>query len=317
MQTAIISVIVPVYNSERYLSNCLDSILAQVYKNFEIVLVNDGSTDKSGDICEFYSEKDRRIKYLKKNNGGVSSARNLGIKKAEGKYLTFIDADDWVEENFLGELYNTIKNNAQISICEIFHEKKDSVTLSNNAAIEEGLLSYLKYQIVKGFTSVCNMMFERKFIETCKLEFEPIRFSEDFIFSIKALCMAECIKYINKPLYHYNRVNETSAMHSYNREMYKDLLYCDLNVISFLKKQGLFTELKQEIYWRVLRNKKELILSIDKHNEFRSLISESNKYICSCPLINIKLKIMMWLLVHHFGFIVNVFVYVRNLFGKK
>ena len=82
MQTAIISVIVPVYNSERYLSNCLDSILAQVYKNFEIVLVNDGSTDKSGDICEFYSEKDRRIKYLKKNNGGVSSARNLGISSA-------------------------------------------------------------------------------------------------------------------------------------------------------------------------------------------------------------------------------------------
>ena len=95
-----ISVIVPVYNVERYLTRCIDSILAQTYQNFELILVDDGSTDGSGTLCDSYMKKDSRIKVIHKKNGGLSDARNSGIDAAEGEFLSFIDSDDWVRPDF-------------------------------------------------------------------------------------------------------------------------------------------------------------------------------------------------------------------------
>ena len=92
-----ISIIVPIYNMEQYLERCVDSILSQTYKNFEVILVNDGSTDNSGNICDDYAKKDQRIKVIHKKNGGISSARNAGIKLSKGQWLLFIDRDDCVK----------------------------------------------------------------------------------------------------------------------------------------------------------------------------------------------------------------------------
>lgn len=96
-----ISIIVPVYNTEKYLRRCIDSVLAQTYKDFELLLIDDGSTDTSGAICDEYAEKDGRIRVFHKENGGVSSARNLGLDNAKGEWITFVDSDDYIEENFL------------------------------------------------------------------------------------------------------------------------------------------------------------------------------------------------------------------------
>lgn len=96
-----ISIIVPVYNIEKYLQRCIESILAQKFVDFELLLIDDGSKDKSGDICDNFALKDKRIKVFHKENGGVSSARNLGIAKAQGEWITFIDSDDWVSEDYL------------------------------------------------------------------------------------------------------------------------------------------------------------------------------------------------------------------------
>lgn len=101
----VITVIVPVYNSERYLSKCIESILAQTYPDFELILINDGSSDASLDICSEHAKKDSRIIIIDKANGGVSSARNEGIRNASGEWITFIDSDDWVDANYLEELY--------------------------------------------------------------------------------------------------------------------------------------------------------------------------------------------------------------------
>lgn len=101
----LISVIVPVYNVERYLPKCLDSIISQTYKNLEIILINDGSTDNSGKICDEYLELDNRIIVIHKGNNGVSSARNYGLDVAKGKYVIFIDSDDWIEKNYVSSLY--------------------------------------------------------------------------------------------------------------------------------------------------------------------------------------------------------------------
>ena len=107
----LISIIVPIYNTDCYLRQCLDSIINQSYKNFEVLLINDGSVDDSVMICKEFAEKDSRICYFEKENGGVSSARNLGLKNVKGNYITFVDSDDWVEENYLEVLYNALKEN--------------------------------------------------------------------------------------------------------------------------------------------------------------------------------------------------------------
>ena len=108
---AIISIIVPVYNAEKYLSRCIDSILRQTFADFELILVNDGSSDKSKEICEKYLESDPRIKLINQENSGVSAARNTGLDNASGEYIGFVDSDDFIEKNMYEELYNILKKN--------------------------------------------------------------------------------------------------------------------------------------------------------------------------------------------------------------
>ncbi len=121
-----ISIIVPVYNVEKYLEKCVDSILKQTFTDFELILVDDGSPDNSGAICDQYAEKDARVKVIHKENGGLSSARNAGIDVARGKYLGFIDSDDYIAEDMYALLYNNIvKEEADMSICGIYDVYKD------------------------------------------------------------------------------------------------------------------------------------------------------------------------------------------------
>ena len=109
MENELISIIVPIYNVENYLRMCLDSIQNQTYQNFECLLINDGSPDNSAEICREYVAKDARFRYFEKENGGLSSARNYGIERAEGSFITFVDSDDWLEANSL-EILSDKKN---------------------------------------------------------------------------------------------------------------------------------------------------------------------------------------------------------------
>lgn len=104
----LVSVIVPVYNVEKYLKKCVDSILSQSYQNIEVILINDGSLDGSGEICEAYAKKDERIKYITQNNSGLGKTRNRGIEEASGKYLLFVDSDDYIENTMIEKLYHNI-----------------------------------------------------------------------------------------------------------------------------------------------------------------------------------------------------------------
>lgn len=123
----LISVIIPVYNVETYLDKCLNSVVNQSYTNLEIILVNDGSTDRSRDICQKYSSKDARIKMINKENGGLSDARNYGLKNVSGKYVTFVDSDDYLELDYVEYLYNLIKSGPyKMSLVSIFNDYSDS-----------------------------------------------------------------------------------------------------------------------------------------------------------------------------------------------
>lgn len=120
MKKELISIIIPVYNTEKYLTSCLDSVINQTYRNLEIILVDDGSTDNSGAICQEYALTDQRIKYFKKENNGAASARNFGLKMAKGKYIGFVDSDDIIHKDMYLTLYNNlIDYNADLSICDV------------------------------------------------------------------------------------------------------------------------------------------------------------------------------------------------------
>lgn len=135
MMKDLISIVVPIYNVEKYLTRCIDSILVQTYSNIEILLIDDGSTDKSSQICDKYMKKDRRIKVIHKSNGGLSDARNVGINMAKGKYLAFIDSDDSIEKDMVEYLFALIiKFNTKMSVCShniIFDEGKRIKRLGN------------------------------------------------------------------------------------------------------------------------------------------------------------------------------------------
>lgn len=119
----VISVIVPIYNVEKYLPRCIESILNQSFKEFELILVDDGSSDNSGKICDIYAEKDERVKVIHKENGGVSSARNVGIKAVNGEYIGFVDPDDYIDREMYKNLYELCENNnCDIGICKLGRE---------------------------------------------------------------------------------------------------------------------------------------------------------------------------------------------------
>lgn len=311
-----ISVIVPIYNTEKYLHRCIVSILNQTFTDFELLLVNDGSTDKSGEICDEYAKKDSRICVFHKENGGVSSARNMGLLNAKGEWIAFCDSDDWLDDNFLNNLLYVANDKTDLVIGEMQYSYIGNNVKTDNSTVKLDKFIYLRKMFVSGFTSVFNILYRREFIENINLKFEPIRYSEDFIFSVKAICLASQIEYAKDAVYHYDRTNENSALHNYPKDLYKDLLYCDNMMVNFFYGQGLLDKLKPEIYWRVLRNKKELVLSVKLHNEFRQAIPDANDYILSCPVINVKIKIMMWLLSHHLDFIVRFFIYIRKVLRR-
>lgn len=138
----LISIVLPIYNVEKYLKKCIETILNQTYDNIEILLVDDGSTDHSGEICDEFEKKDKRIKVIHKTNGGLSDARNTGLKHAKGKYISFIDSDDYVSEKYVEELYTLLKtNNAQIAVCNFQRVKEDGQVVSTEDIQSETLSS--------------------------------------------------------------------------------------------------------------------------------------------------------------------------------
>lgn len=213
----LISIIVPVYNSEKYLNRCIDSLINQKYKNIEIILINDGSTDRSGEICNEYCEKDDRIITIHKKNEGVSSARNIGLEYANGDYIAFCDSDDWVEEDIYEILFNSLNsNNSQLAFCHfctgkvIKTETNYSDTIISN---EHAIKLILRDEKIGGY--LWNKLFSRSLIYgEKKLLFEKeIHVLEDQLFVVKCIKKCDNVVFINKQLYHYEQ-NQGSALNS-------------------------------------------------------------------------------------------------------
>lgn len=223
-----ISVIVPVYNAEKTLHKCLDSIKNQTFENFEVILINDGSKDKSQEICEEYCQKDARFKLFNIENSGPSNARNKGIDEADSEYLAFVDSDDYIELNMLEELFGAAEASlAELTICGFYNEENNVITSKYAPRYAPGI--YRGEQLKKIVLEALNLgeddnirpyscirLVKKEALENPRIRFNTnIHRSEDYLlwnilFSrIKCLCLIT-----DKPLYHYI-MNSTSITHNY------------------------------------------------------------------------------------------------------
>ena len=216
----LVSIIVPIYNAESTLKYCLDSILNQKYCNFEVLMVNDGSKDSSSVICKEYEKKDSRFIYLEKENGGVSSARNLAIKKSKGKYISFVDADDTININYISNAINSLidtKSDIYISSFNFIHshDSKNDYAINENCSnlMMTGEDYLLKLVDGSGIGSGCiNKIYKKEIIN--KIMFEEVAVAEDLKFNVDVVKSNDNLRivYSSSKLYNYY-INNNSVMH--------------------------------------------------------------------------------------------------------
>lgn len=289
-----VSIIVPVYNCEKHLARCLDSLTNQTLKDIEIILINDGSIDNSGAICDKYSIMDNRIVVIHKKNSGISDTRNLGINVAQGEYIGFVDSDDFVELRMFEKLYTAaIQNKCDVSICNYYsYFNKDNFYISNEN-LKEGIYDsdtiLMKFignninEFEKPFylASVWRCLYKKALIS--KTKFPPIKTIEDRLFNIEILCKTKNVYYLSEALYYYF-YNTSSITKTYQSEMIKDYVYSNEKVYyllgdrTFIFEEQLFTS-KLRHYVTLIRNeaninnKNNINKSIRTLNEYSNLIN--------------------------------------------
>ena len=257
-----ITVIVPVYNVENYLNKCLDSLINQTYKNLEIIVINDGSTDNSGEICQEYAQKDNRIVYIEKENGGQSEARNMGLDRMTGSYVTFVDSDDWVELDYVENLYKKItKYQADIAVGNYysfnetegmyyFHIFGDSCyeKVYDNVSIFENLY---ESQEMKSFAliSVWGKLYKADLLK--HLRFDIGKLGEDGYLNQKIYLLAEKTIYLNKGLYAY-RQREGSSSRIWTEKWMHALVDAMSERITLLANMGYPLEKHLAVYRQML-----------------------------------------------------------------
>ena len=236
---SLISIVVPIYNVEKYLNKCLDTIINQSYKDLDIILVDDGSPDNCGKICDDYAKKDKRIRVIHKKNGGLSDARNCGLEVAKGEYICFIDSDDYIELDMIDKLYTAICNeNAEIAICGMMIEyengKKIDKTIKNNKKIVMNKIDGLK--MLNSFylfdMATCDKMFKTNLFGQ-DIRYPIGKKSEDFYTTYKLFYKSNKSVYIPDALYHYyQRENSISRNKSNINRSY---IEGSINQLEFFK----------------------------------------------------------------------------------
>ncbi|MDR1375539.1 MAG: glycosyltransferase [Holosporaceae bacterium] len=255
-----VSVIVPVYNGGALLSRCLDSLTNQTLKNIEIICVNDGSTDNSREILERYATKDSRIKILHQENLGQGTARNVGMDAANGEYLGFVDADDWIELDYFEKLYRAArKHNVEIACCGIIRKYPSFRTKKKLTLAEERVYSLTleKYQITETPRKcyVYNKIYKRSEIEKHQLRFPEGVFFEDIPFTIRALYYLKTLVTVPDTVYFY-WVNHKSTTRDMGDKKQHDLLAARKDFIKFSRRHHINCEenhyIKKKITYKFL-----------------------------------------------------------------
>ena len=300
----IITVIVPVYNIEKYLDRCVSSILNQTLKNLEVILVDDGSIDASPSLCDEYKKLDNRIKVIHQQNLGVSAARNAGLKVARGKYVTFIDGDDWIEN----DTYDSAISAAELQCADIvqwnfiFSDGKNK-NLKNRQIKKDGILAITKKTILNpNSNSVWNKIFLKELIDENKMSFPiGITVGEDRYFSYCCMACAKKIYQLSACFYYYF-INPSSVMRSnYTMKKINDDIKSIVLTENFLKERNIcnFDSSMQMTKIRV-KNYCYGALASPDFNIWRNTFKELN---LKSALVKDKTAIINWLLLLHLDFL--------------
>lgn len=242
-----VSVIVPVYNVEQYIRKCLDSLVNQTLKNIEIILVDDGSKDSSARIISEYSEKYSNVKYYKKENGGLSDARNYGMKYATGKYIAFIDSDDYVDVNLYKKMYEKAeKDDSDMVECNFYwvypNKCKEDIGEKYSGKNE---------MIEKARVVAWNKLYKKEILDEAKLQFPKGLRYEDVEFFYKLVPYLERVSFVKEPLIYYVQ-RENSLVNTLN-EKAKDIFEVLDNVISYYKEKKIYEKYKEALEFTYAR----------------------------------------------------------------
>lgn len=247
-----VSVIIPVYNTEDYLKECIESLVNQTLREIEILIVNDGSTDSSLEIMkEFKNKYPNIIKIFDKVNGGQASARNYALPFAQGEYLGFVDSDDWVDSTMYEEMYEKAeKEDADIVICDMVDHFPDRTVCYPSSRFEN------KFKVTP---SACNKLFKRSLV---KEDVFPVGlWYEDFEFTTMQLMKTDCISVIHKGLYHCH-CREVSTMYNNNSEKNQDILVVLEHLVEYVEKNGWYEKYKNVLEYLYIDH--VLITSINR-----------------------------------------------------
>ena len=280
-----ISIIIPVYNVEKYLDKCLSSVISQTYKNIEIIVVNDGSPDNSDLICQEYAQKDSRIIYIKQENKGVSAARNVALDVATGDFITFVDSDDFVDNQFIEKYYSAIENTgtdiAIFSMYENVNGKFTKYTITDKNKMitsHQAILDLVQDYNIKSY--LWDKIFKKSLFDN--LRFEENRTYEDLLIMYKLFERARSIYYSTDAYYYYNLSNEGSITQNKNinstLSRYQNLMYA-------LRTRALnFKHKDKEIYkatlLRIISSSFEYIALTYKTKNL-NIVKEQQKYLRS------------------------------------
>ena len=250
-----ISIIIPIYNTEEYLRECLNSVINQTLKEIEIILIDDGSTDNSGKICEEYASKDKRIKVIHQKNQGAAISRNKGIDLAQGKYLYFLDSDDYIESDTLEKMLNKIEQeDADICICRNYEIDGNIKILSNSLVIE--LLPqkscFNMNDIPKSIFNFCHptvwhKLYKKNFINKYEIKYQNLSSCNDVFFNAISLVLAERITCLNEALV-FHRINTNNSITA-KRYIFSDNIFKAAKKTKYyLKKINKFEAVKHSFY---------------------------------------------------------------------
>ena len=327
-----ISIIIPVYNVEKYLKRCIESVLNQTYHDFELILINDGSKDNSGYICDEYARCDERIKVVHQENKGVSVARNKGIELATGEYIMFIDSDDFIELNTLQILVQILdKEKYDLVvygyIMEFIYNNYKKINISPNNKVYDDVKLYLKefsyYRSNGIFGYVFNKLYNTKIIKENKILFsENISFAEDVYFNFDILPFCNNIKVINNNLYHYMHQSYNTLSKIQHNEPYtsNEIYY---KTVKFLKKMNSYdvnANFVNSTYIEALINYISLELFKDKNriNKLRLLYKEEQvRYAIYNSYHNlIFYKIMNKMIKFNLPITTIIFLYIYKYYSQ-
>ena len=293
----IISVIVPIYNVEKYIRRCIESILAQTFADFELLLVDDGSSDNCPSVCDSYAERDTRVIVIHKANGGLPAARKSGFERAKGDYIAFVDGDDWVELQYLELLYACAKeNNSDLVFCGFKKQYAHKTECEDHQlpADKNDMVSlYLRFPVY--MNSFCNKLIRTNLLQKDDVSFPfGISMGEDMFVTFKLVQYASRISQVHEALYNYDRSNEHSITHTITEKHAQDHLRLSEDMMRFLENHHIQQFISVAQFYCLKAKLLFLILHTFDKKTWLSLHPDSHAYIWKVPL-RIDYKVMLWL----------------------